>query len=110
MAKKFWPGYRWRILAWEKTEQGKKGNYTGGQYDRRSGSGPIAPTDGPGEGNWEFDELVIDHWFHLEQMDDRDWWIGVGDPGNGDYYHINVHIDGDKKVTVSIENESREDE
>lgn len=24
-----------------------------------------------------FDELVIDGWFHLEQMTDRDWWMSI---------------------------------
>jgi hypothetical protein len=56
--------------------------------------------------HWEFDELAIDHWFHLEQMSDRDWWIGVGDPGHGDYFHINVHIKGDRSVSVNVENQA----
>lgn len=25
-----------------------------------------------------FDELVIDQWFHIEQMDDRSWWGRIG--------------------------------
>lgn len=29
--------------------------------------------------NQIFDELVIDDWFHLEQMDDRLWWLNIGD-------------------------------
>jgi hypothetical protein len=26
-----------------------------------------------------FDELCIDDWLHLEQMDDRVWWLNLGD-------------------------------
>ena len=34
-------------------------------------------------------------------MNDRDWWLGVG---NGDdYWHVNVHIDRDGKATVQME-------
>lgn len=24
-----------------------------------------------------FDELIVDHWFHLEQMDVDTWWLAV---------------------------------
>lgn len=112
MSKRFWPGFRWRILAHERTNQGKKPVYTGRQLDLRAGKGPLVMADGPtpiqyvNGDHWEFDELAIDHWFHLEQMDDRDWWIGVGDPSGGDYYHINVHISADRSVKVSIEDQT----
>lgn len=114
MAKRFWPGFRWRILAHEVTAIGRKGEYTGRTYDRRSGVGPLAMADGPTDikyvegDHWEFDELAIDHWFHLEQMSDRSWWIGIGNPHNGDYYHVNVHIAGDKTVTVRVENQNED--
>lgn len=26
-----------------------------------------------------FDELVVDEWLHIEQMDDNVWWFRVGD-------------------------------
>lgn len=38
-----------------------------------------------GDGDFEvqnegcFDELVVDQWLHVEQMDDRKWWIRVGE-------------------------------
>jgi hypothetical protein len=107
----FRPGFRWRILAHERTGPNMRAGYTGEMYDRRSGKGPLAMTDGPTpikylHGHWEFDELAIDHWFHLEQMGSRDWWIGVGDPDNGDYFHINVHIAPDKKITVRVEEQA----
>ena len=31
------------------------------------------------EGVGVFDELVVDDWIHLEQMDDGVWWIRIGD-------------------------------
>ena len=70
------PGYRWRTLAWhddgEKIEQ---------EYDGTEGVC--------------FDELVVDEWFHIEQMDTRDWWMQVGD------LHINIHINPDKTTEVT---------
>ncbi|WP_437966771.1 hypothetical protein WMF04_45595 [Sorangium sp. So ce260] len=31
------------------------------------------------EGEGVFDELVVDDWIHLEQMDDDVWWLRIGD-------------------------------
>lgn len=45
-----------------------------------------------------FDELVIDDWFHLEQMDKRRWWMRIG--GN---VIVNVHIDERGRATVTVE-------
>ena len=45
-----------------------------------------------------FDELVIDEWFHLEQMDDDLWWMRVGDH----VLHVRVGRDG-RARTVSHE-------
>ncbi len=92
MSKTFWPGYQWRILAHMKATESRKPDYTGHQVNISNWTlrGPV-----------EFDELVIDDWFHIEQMDSRHWWIGVG---NGDdYWHVNVHIDGKGKASVSME-------
>ncbi|HVG85423.1 MAG TPA: hypothetical protein VM820_12930 [Vicinamibacterales bacterium] len=44
-----------------------------------------------------FDELVIDDWLHLEQMDERSWWMRVGDAS------IHVVINKDGSVEVSVE-------
>ena len=102
----FWPGFRWRILAHERTKANSSGVYTGKMYDCHAGKGYIPMTDGPTpivylDGIWEFDELCIDDWFHLEQMSDRDWWLGVG---NGDdYWHVNIFIDRDGKASVQME-------
>ena len=45
------------------------------------------------------DEVVIDKWFHLEQMDDDAWWIRIGDL----IVDVNVNNDGTAKVTSRIE-------
>lgn len=37
-----------------------------------------------------FDELVIDSWFHLEQLDKRTWYLGIGDHT----LYITVNKDG----------------
>lgn len=103
----FWPGSSWRILIHERTKPNSRGSYTGTTLDVHSGDRWLQPVDvdtGQREhrpGAWEFDEVVIDDWFHLEQMDDRDWWLGVG---NGDdYWHINIHIDRDGHAQVNVE-------
>jgi hypothetical protein len=49
------PGRRWRILA------------------RREGEKIELENQGA------FDELVVDDWLHVEQMDDNVWWLRVGD-------------------------------
>ena len=36
-----------------------------------------------------FDELVVDHWCHIEQMDTYDWWVNVGG------VTVNVTVDRD---------------
>ena len=34
-----------------------------------------------------FDELCIDEWFHLEQMDNNYWWLCIGDQ------HFDIFVD-----------------
>ena len=108
----FWPGFSWRILAHERTGEGAASRHphTGKVLDLRYGKRWLPPADADTkqreyrEGFWEFDELCIDDWFHLEQMDDRDWWLGIG---NGDdYWHINVHIDSAGNARVRVEKQS----
>ncbi|MGH9463921.1 MAG: hypothetical protein ACRD1X_22185 [Vicinamibacteria bacterium] len=50
-----------------------------------------------GVGEYVFDELVVDDWLHLEQMDTRVWWLRVSDVVLG----IQVPRSGPVKVTVS---------
>ncbi len=59
------PGYEWRILA-----------------HPDGGAKPLDLRFTP-HARHCFDELVIDDWFHLEQMSDRHWHIIIGD----------IHID-----------------
>jgi hypothetical protein len=47
-----------------------------------------------------FDELVIDDWFHLEQMDDRRWWMRIGKAS------VHVVISPAGEATVTIEPDS----
>lgn len=61
------PGYKWRVLAHH-----DNGGITERQYDAKD--------------RVCFDELVVDDWFHMEQMDTRDWHVIIGD------HHIDVHI------------------
>jgi hypothetical protein len=75
-------------------------------------SDKASPLDGPGR-RWQarardgsraleygpegvFDELSIDDWLHLEQMDDRLWWIRVGDA------EILVRIEANGSATVDV--------
>lgn len=139
MAKAFWPGFSWRILAHKRNRVGKGGHSFNGWWSCslcgfKNCDVSQHPKSCPSNWAWknapklgtkeyeawrlvrgalrhsatvelhsheipepvEFDELVIDHWFHLEQMSDRHYWMQVGD------WHINVHIDGKKEVTVSM--------
>ena len=66
------PGKKWRVLA-------------------HDGEGTIEHAD---EGT--FDELVVDHWLHIEQMDTRNWWMRVGD------VELSVTVDPDGSVTVDV--------
>lgn len=43
-----------------------------------------------------FDELGIDDWLHLEQMDERLWWIRVGDA------EILVRVEDNGSATVDV--------
>ena len=44
-----------------------------------------------------FDELIIDDWFHIEQMDDRAYWVRVGP------LVLFVRIPSNGEVDVSVE-------
>jgi hypothetical protein len=48
-----------------------------------------------------FDELVIDDWFHLEQMDNRTWWFCVGTGDDARHYFVHVERDGRVRLNLS---------
>jgi hypothetical protein len=84
---RFKPGYKWRMLAWE----------------RKNGAKTELCSEDLALGA-EFDELVIDHWLHIEQMSERHWWMEIGG------YRLDVSIDGNGKPDVFIEQEQTPEE
>jgi hypothetical protein len=74
------PGSHWRVLAHARGGNGKKFEM---------------------EDQGVFDELVIDRWFHIEQMDNRVWWMRVGNSEVGDWVlWVTIGKDGRAKVMV----------
>jgi hypothetical protein len=67
------PGSRWRVLA-------------------RDGERAITAQD-----DGIFDELVIDGWLHLEQMDSDTWWMRLADA------RIDIKILPDGRAEIAIE-------
>lgn len=67
------PGRRWRVLAHAQAETVEL------------------------ENRGIFDELVVDNWLHLEQMDKREWCLRVGDA------RIWISIEDDAQPRVDIE-------
>ena len=49
------------------------------------------------ENQGSFDELVVDGWLHIEQMDANVWWMRVGDAS------INVTLSPDGQPVVDVE-------
>jgi hypothetical protein len=65
------PGRRWRVRAYE-------------------GSSVFEM-----ENKGTFDELVVDHWLHVEQMDERVWLVRAGTRG----FVVTVNVDGSVSTT-----------
>lgn len=80
-----WAGGSWRFQAFH--------------VQNGVGHPPIQLDSAQYEGPTEFDELVVGNWFHLEQMDDRDWWMRVGPLA------INVRVYADGRHDVIVEHE-----
>jgi hypothetical protein len=92
----------------------------GGYASSRPASKLAAPPRGPAPGEpqpmtsrrkhrilWntrddDIDEVVFDHpkLVHIEQQDDRCWWIGVSLPGGG-YWSGNFHCDSRGHMTFT---------
>lgn len=49
------------------------------------------------EGEGTLDEVVIDAWFHLEQMDHGTWWMQIGDA------RVWVQVGSDGRPVVEVE-------
>lgn len=98
----FWPGFTWRILAHHRTPPLRAG-YTDKSWEM--GAGPRWQ-DRPNtlDGDWELDEVVIDDWFHIEQMDVRVWWMQVGNQ-DGNLKTLWVTVDRDGKAEVRVYDE-----
>lgn len=60
--KKHRPGSLWRFLAHERVGKGY-----GAEIELKRDDKPT-----------EFDELVVDDWLHVEQLDSCTWWMRVG--------------------------------
>lgn len=92
-------GTRWRLLVHE---------WIGPQPDGTTYGDAHHVTNKPGSerrwsvhhelpANTEFDELVVDRWLHIEQMDTGKWWMNVG----GVVLWVDVDRDGrPKRVTT----------
>ncbi len=79
------PGMTWRILAHKRPDSG---------YSYPALDLSFKPSQ-----HVEFDELVVGEWFHMEQMDDRFWWMRIGD------VTVHVRIPARGKPVVSVERE-----
>ena len=79
--------YRWRILC--HTRDGSSaGTWSAGNHATENDShDDVQPQ------STEFDELVVGHWLHIEEMDTRVWWIDIG----GIVIWVHVRKDGRPK-------------
>lgn len=101
------PGHSWRILAQADDRQ----VHATSTPELRTSLSKICPNlrkvikaqifDGVPWAGTVFDELVIDDWLHLEQMDDRYWWMRIGDT----VLWITVPRKGPVQVAVRKESE-----
>lgn len=67
------PGSHWRLLA-----------------HRKDGSRCAPEDDGV------FDELVVDNWLHVEQMDTRTWWMDLAG------FRVSIHLPADPRQPPAI--------
>jgi hypothetical protein len=93
-------GGRWRLLVHEYEGRREDGCKYGTSHhvqpapDRRSADSEHSRTHVlPGT---EFDELVVGHWLHVEQMNDSLWWAKIG----GLVVNITVDRDGRPKSVM----------
>lgn len=99
------PGSSWRVLA-----QGPRNARLEVVVHSRRGVAMIETADEPDVGTIEeaadFDELVVDSWFHIERMDTRTWWMRIDgrDPDGDLIVWVTVGRDG-RARKISVERE-----
>lgn len=64
----------------------------GHEWTLRTGEGSVLASDGA-----FFDELVVDHWLHIEHLDAHIWWMRIGDA------RLHVTVEPDGRVRVDVE-------
>ena len=83
-------GTEWRMLA-HPTRGGDSFDIRSRDYDNRHGGGTVMAKQ------MVLDEVLLklgDGWIHLEQMSNRQWYIGIGDK------KVMVWVDKDGKLTM----------
>lgn len=92
-------GDRWRILVQSKTDKiAMCSPELEAEYRAEAAAkGYKHVPDALSPPGFVFDELVIDNFLHLEQMDDDDWWMRVGDA------RVAIHVQPDGSADVLIE-------
>jgi hypothetical protein len=103
------PGHAWRVLA----QSGKTEVHASSTPELRTSlrkvckilrqDASIQIFDGPPWKGTVLDEVVIDDWLHIEQMDERYWWMRVGEY----VLWITIPKKGPPQVTVRREPEDR---
>jgi hypothetical protein len=69
------PGLSWRVLVHDEARNVPLEEHS----DRR---------------RWRFDELVVDHWLHVEQLNTRVWYLQVGD------HQMSIEVKRDGSVVL----------
>jgi len=72
------PGSRWRVSSTQKDGSGSR--------------------VGKMENVGIFDELVVDDWIHLEQMDTHYWWMRLGG------VNFDLYLDKKGQLTIAVRN------
>lgn len=102
------PGFAWRVLAHRvegaSVDVVSEANHRASErWWRKAMPGKARPTAGREQVIAEpsvFDELVVDDWFHIEQMDTRLWWMRIGNAdGKSLVVWVRIPSKGDAVVT-----------
>lgn len=84
----FVPGKIWRVIAKDDSKINKEISLDSNYFE---------------ELDYEtyFDELVIDKWFHLEQLNEKSYWVRINE--------LNIFVDfkDDENPEITIRNDSK---